>query len=490
MQNAAAAQADTVAAGFALLHQPRRALAIAWTALAADPGNLQARLLEGAACKALGRRAPAIAAFRAVLAADPTRAAVAVNLANALAEDGCLDEAATWLRHALAHRPALLPAHVSLIGVLAMGGDLAALEAACLAALSVDPALVQAHQHLAELLARRGLIDEAHRHREAAWGRQRLFVEPAPQASPRVLVLLSTEDGNIPLRYLLPGQRYTLFKWLIDAVPAEHLEAEAAALPGYDLVLNAVGEPDLPAASFAALARFAALCPRPLLNAPARIAPTRRDRLGTLLARIPDLVVPETRLLGAGAAPPDGAFLFRPIGAHGGDGLRLIADGLAPDRTGYATAFHDFRGPDGAWRKYRAIFVDRRPYPYHLAIADHWLVHYYTAGMEHSPTRRAEEAMFLAAPEAAIGTRAMAALAAIGQRLDLDYAGIDFSVLADGRLLVFEANATMVVHPEAGDGPFAYKNRAVGRILDAFDTMLALRRAHFAARAGQAPQTI
>ncbi len=81
----------------------------------------------------------------------------------------------------------------------------------------------------------------------------------------------------------------------------------------------------------------------------------------------------------------------------------------------------------------------------------------------------------------------MAALTTIGRRLDLDYAGINFSVLEDGRLLVFEANATMVVHPEAGDGPFAYKNHAVGRILGAFDTMLALRRAHFAAQAGQRP---
>lgn len=47
-----------------------------------------------------------------------------------------------------------------------------------------------------------------------------------------------------------------------------------------------------------------------------------------------------------------------------------------------------------------------------------------------------------------LGERAMAAIAAIGRRLDLDYGGMDFTLLADGRLFVFEANATMLVHGE------------------------------------------
>ncbi len=40
-------------------------------------------------------------------------------------------------------------------------------------------------------------------------------------------------------------------------------------------------------------------------------------------------------------------------------------------------------------------------------------------------------------------------------------------------MLVFEANATMFVHPEAADGAFAYKNPAVTRIADAFQAHLA-----------------
>jgi hypothetical protein len=119
------------------------------------------------------------------------------------------------------------------------------------------------------------------------------------------------------------------------------------------------------------------------------------------------------------------------------------------------------------------IFVDRRPYPYHLAISDNWMVHHGTADMTKRPDRMAEELRFLEDPESAIGARALAAIAAVGQRLDLDYAGADFAVLPDGSVLVFEANANMLVHPEEADSPLAPKNPYVRRILDAFETMIA-----------------
>ena len=68
---------------------------------------------------------------------------------------------------------------------------------------------------------------------------------------------------------------------------------------------------------------------------------------------------------------------------------------------------------------------------------------------------------------------AMTAIAAVGRRLDLDFGGVDFSILPDGRVLVFEANATMLVHPEDAGGALAFKNEYVGRIVAAFDALLA-----------------
>jgi glutathione synthase/RimK-type ligase-like ATP-grasp enzyme len=87
--------------------------------------------------------------------------------------------------------------------------------------------------------------------------------------------------------------------------------------------------------------------------------------------------------------------------------------------------------------------------------------------------RQAEERRFLGEPQQIVGERAWRAIGEIGERLDLDYAGLDFSILPDGRVLVFEANATMLVHPEAEGGEFAYKNPAVARIVDAFQALLA-----------------
>ena len=74
------------------------------------------------------------------------------------------------------------------------------------------------------------------------------------------------------------------------------------------------------------------------------------------------------------------------------------------------------------------------------------------------------------------GPQSLAALAAAGRRLDLDYCGADFSLLPDGRVLLFEANATMLVHPET-EPVLERKNVHVDRILDAFDALLEPRDA-------------
>ena len=80
---------------------------------------------------------------------------------------------------------------------------------------------------------------------------------------------------------------------------------------------------------------------------------------------------------------------------------------------------------------------------------------------------------YLDDPVRALGLSAWEAVRQVGAAMDLDYAGVDFSLLPDGRVLLFEANATMLVHPEAKAGPLAHKNPAIQRIYDAFKGMLA-----------------
>jgi hypothetical protein len=140
-------------------------------------------------------------------------------------------------------------------------------------------------------------------------------------------------------------------------------------------------------------------------------------------------------------------------------------------------SYLDARGSDGKARKYRVMMIDGKLYPLHLAISSHWKIHYFTAEMADNPEHRAEDAKFLENMPGVLGSRAMAALAEIQSRLGLDYAGIDFGLAANGEILLFEANATMVVNPPEPEPKWAYRKPAVERIFDAMQRMLVTRAA-------------
>jgi glutathione synthase/RimK-type ligase-like ATP-grasp enzyme len=239
-----------------------------------------------------------------------------------------------------------------------------------------------------------------------------------------------------------------------------------------------------------AVAELIARLGKPVINHPDRIRPTDRFSVAETLADVPDCVVPRTvRYPRAALAAPDAVaavpfdppFLVRPAGTHGGDDLELVTQrdavpGLLAgwDREQvYVSQFVDYRSEDGHFRKYRLIFVDGEILPYHLAIADDWKVHYYRTDMMHQAWMRQEEERFLRDPATAFDDRHFAALRAIRDAIDLDFFGIDCGIDRDGRLVVFEVNATMLVHAEDPDSVFGYKQAPVFRIKLAFDAMLA-----------------
>jgi len=464
------------------------ALASADETLQWAPEQAEAWFVKGSALLAMHRPAEAIAALERAAAIDPDRAATRLGLGNAYAELELAEEAVEQLFRAAELDPASKEIHASLGSVLYRCGEMELAEKECWLALAADPAMAVAHKNLAAIHADRGEADQARHHRDQAYVGRSLAVEAAPDPEAVVLVLTTTQGGNIPHRHLLPADRYTRLNWFIEyAEPGQ-----AAELPAYDVVLNIVGDPDAAGATEAPIAAFLKDSPCSVINDPRRVSATRRDRLPGLFDGVAGLVTPKaTRLnleaiarggLGLAIAMTGIAYplLVRPIGSHGGAGLILArepADLAGVDVSGgvYVTEYRDFRAEDGLYRKYRVIFVDGQAYPYHLAVADDWLVHYGTAQMEDDGARQAEERRFLADPAAALGAKAMAAVTEAGARLGLDYGGIDFSVLPDGQALVFEANATMLAHPEDPDGEFAYKNPYAARIFEAFQQMVAAR---------------
>jgi hypothetical protein len=121
------------------------------------------------------------------------------------------------------------------------------------------------------------------------------------------------------------------------------------------------------------------------------------------------------------------------------------------------------------------MMIDGAIYPLHLAISRNWKVHYFTSDMADQPAHRQQEARFLLDMPGVLGNKAMAALERIREALGLDYAGVDFAIGPNGDLLLFEANATMVIAQPSQDERWAYRRDAVGKILDAVAAMIVAR---------------
>ncbi len=331
-----------------------------------------------------------------------------------------------------------------------MKGDHAAAARWYELVLTLDPNVAVACQNLTAIRAGEGTTALAEVYCERAYGIQRVFVEETAGWTRSVLILCAGRStGNVPFEALLPGARNCRIKYAID---------DDAQLPSFDLVFNAIGDPDIAAPLGERLARFEAQCSRPLLNPNDAIARTSRHKLPALL--------------------DDHAVTFpllaRPVAPHGGDGLVLYdsieaLESRLSTQAGaqYLTAFRDCQSADGFYHKYRVIYVDRQPLPYHLVISQHWIAHYFSADMESHAWKLAEERLFLQDPRAALGERAMNAITAIGQRLDLDYGGIEFTLLPDGQVFVFESNATMLTRYERRSGVVGGLNgllRQTGRV--------------------------
>lgn len=455
-------------------------------ALSVDPNLCDAWLALGTAMRGLHDPKSAADAFEHALQLDPNRTNAHLNLGLALIELERPREAAAHLHRALELDPTSAKAHANLSSLYYLAGRKAQATVHAQRALAIDPNLMSAHQNLAALMAEEQRPDQARAHRDRAYAERNLLVSTAAHPLRRVLILSTTESGNTPDRYLIPPASYTRLLWFVEYAS----EAQMLDLPAYDLAFNAIGDEDLAGPTAANAARFAELCPTRLLNPPARISRTRRDLAGELFGGVSGVKVPRTVRVDAADVTNGGVraaaaraglaepFLVRPIGSHGGKGLFLVGGGepdeaLTPAAAYYLTEFQDFRSRDGLYRKYRAIFVAGETLPYHLAIAPNWLVHYEHSGTQDHQARLDEEIRYLEDPGGAIGSSAWGAVQAIGAAMGLDYAGADFSLLPDGRVLLFEANATMLVHPEAPDGVLAHKNPAIERIFEAFRAMLA-----------------
>lgn len=440
---------------------------------------------------ALDRRNEAREAFVAVLRQSPTSLAALNEFGGFLARVGAIDAACRVYSEAIIHHPDDPIPLVNLGNLEWRAGQLPQARRRFEAALAIDPGHAAAHQGLGAVLSDLGESAAAEHHFRRGFGGRAIVTLPYRGTRPPlpVLQLVSSGGGNIPTAPFLDDREY-----LVSVVVADHLD-RAATLPPHALVFNAIGDADRCGAALAAAKEVIARTAAPVINAPERVERTSRIEIARRLGALEGVKAPVMRrlsrselsahdaaraLAAAGLTFP---LLLRSPGFHTGQNFLLLA---APDQLPAALAalpgdallaieWLDARGTDGSYRKYRVMFIDGALYPVHLAIAGDWKVHYYTSDTAERADYRDEEAAFLADMDATLGEKAIAALTRIRDALALDYGGIDFAIGRSGEVLLFEANATMVLVSPPQDARFAYREEAISRALDAVTRMVRSR---------------
>jgi hypothetical protein len=327
-----------------------------------------------------------------------------------------------------------------------------------------------------------------------------LYRSPCSSEQPklRVLALAAAIDmgGNTPIEFLLENSGIELQTlYVIAGVDLP------MPLPEHDVAIVIASDSEECADALRKIDSMAPRWPRPLLNAPRSVRNLDRDKLHGLLRGIDGIEIPATHgvaraeLMAIAQSPehishiaPDLKFplIVRPRGSHAGVGLVRIEDGAAMARylserseeAFFVSRFVDYSSSDGLFRKYRVVFIDRKPYACHMAIADRWDIWYLNAGMAFSESKRREEENFMHTFDSGFAVRHRGALAALIDHIGLDYFTLDCAENKRGELLVFEADNTAVVHNMDSPELFPYKPPQMRAIFEAFAAMLHRRVRH------------
>jgi hypothetical protein len=321
-----------------------------------------------------------------------------------------------------------------------------------------------------------------------------LFRSPCAAEKPklRLLALAASIDmgGNTPIEFLLEDAAIELLTlYVVAGVPLP------VPLPDHDIAIVIASDSEECRDALRIIDQAAACWPRPMLNPPRRVANLDRDKLHNLLRGIKGLDIPATESVTRAqlsdasrsdlpiedvAAELRFPLIVRPRGSHAGVGLAKI-DGpdaidryLAerPEQEFFVSRFVDYANDDGLFRKYRVVVIDGRPYACHMAIADRWDIWYLNANMAFSASKRLEEEGFMRDFDTGFAARHQAALAAMAERVGLDYFTVDCAENKRGQLLIFEADNTAVVHNMDSPELFPYKPPQMRKIFDAFAAML------------------
>ncbi len=459
--------------------------------------------------------------YKQALRIDLTLVAAWCNLGNVLQQRGTPAEALPYYEQALKLDPAHLATRLNLVRALIAGENWGLARQFVDALIADHPAMPEAHFFLGRIEAGMQYYEAAHNAFEMAVGlnpsdpeslywlasmRQELGDEagaltvyaeaqklrPLIHQSTRkstpdftVLALQAPFGGNTPTEYLFFAPDYAVNTYAV--LPGSAHDIALLKASG-DIVVNLVSDADQAADILPEVVALTDQLGKTLINPPREILKTTRDGTVATLSGRPNVRVPKSVRVPAGSAidpasleallPGSLPLLARPAGTHGGDDFEPFDTlealsaflGQNPGSDHYLIDYIDYQSADGHFRKYRFIFIEGEILPYHLAIGDTWKVHHVNTDMINQRWMQDEEAAFLEDPTRYFSPANIDGLKAISRAFDLSYFGVDCGLTRDGELVVFEVNASMLVHQHNEDMP--YKTPHVAKIKAVFDQML------------------
>ncbi len=429
----------------------------------------------------LGRVDEAKTQFLAVLKRDGRHFSTLNNFGVLLQRTGATEAADRAYQAAIALEPDNPIAHTNFADLLVHEGKLHEARTHYELALRLDPHHRSAHRGLAVVFGMFGDSERSRQHQARQFNGCPVETlpflgsgEPIP-----VLVLMSAGLGNLPWPELIDNRVFSITTLAVEFFDPSH------PLPAHQLIFNAIGDADVCGDALDTAAGLVTQTTAPVINDPRAVLRTARLANAERLGRLPGVITPRTVTISRKMIDsPNGLIeqhglgyplLLRSAGYHMGqhfvrvdtpDALATAAVALPGDEL-LAIEYLDARGWDGKSRKYRVMAIDGRLYPLHLAISPHWKVHYFSAEMSQHAQHQNEEAAFLNNMPGVLGDKAVRALEQISETLGLDYAGIDFGLSPSGELLLFEANATMLILPPGPEPEWKYRRAAVGCALAA-----------------------
>jgi len=261
---------------------------------------------------------------------------------------------------------------------------------------------------------------------------------------------------------------------LLQVTPNLLRQKRRPDLTPYSCLINLVTEPERNERVLEAMRKLLRGASGKVINRPEAVLRSTRDQVARRLADVLGLIVP--RVVRLRTAKPNIVrqvieragmqfpVILREVATHTGmivgrfESVEELQQAMHEGVEHIATEFVDYRSDDGLYRKYRVFFIGPHIIFRHKLYSDHWNVHGKDRDrvMVGRPDLIEEEAALFATPEGAFPPEIKQVLTAVRDRIDLDFFGMDFGIAPDGRVLLFEANATMSFYSKLPGPEFDY----------------------------------